>query len=178
MKNSSWLILVLSIFIFTSTASGGERPKEFRGLVWGTHISKVKDLVLQVESFPTNAPPEVKEIYKEREKRGDKKYIRPSDDLGIAGGVVNTIQYIFVKDQLAEVVIRFDTNKQYLAFKSLFNRLYGPPDKEEKDLAGTDHYWLANTDDEANVNLFYSEILGTGSAVMKWKGMLKREPGL
>jgi len=178
MKKSSWVILVLSVFVFTSTASGGERPKDFRGLVWGTHISEVKDLVLQAESIPTNAPPEVKKIYKEREKRGDKKYIRPSDDLGIAGGEVNTIQYIFVKDQLAEVVIRFDTNKQYLAVKSLFNQLYGLPDKEEKDSAGINHYWFASTDDEANVNLFYSDILATGSAVMKWKGILKKEPGL
>lgn len=178
MKKSSWIILVLAVFVFTSTASGGERPKDFRGLVWGTHISKVKDLVVQVESIPTNAPPEVKEIYKERERRGDKKYIRPSDDLEIAGGEVNTIQYIFVKDQLAEVVIRFDTNTQYLAFESLFNQLYGPPDKEEKDSAGINHYWFANTDDEANVNLFYSKILTTGSVVMKWKRILKKEPGL
>jgi len=118
-------------------------------------------------------------IFIKSEKQEEiKKYIRPSDDLKVAGGEVTTIQYIFVKDQLAEAVMRFRGRKQYTAFKSLFGQLYGPPDKEEEDLAGTDHYWLANTDDEANVNLFYSEILGTGSAVMKWKGMLKREPGL
>jgi hypothetical protein len=69
--------------------------------------------------------------------------------------------------------MRFKGYRQYLAFKSLFGQLYGAPDKEEKESAGINHYWLANTDAEANVNLFYSDTLTTGSAVMKWKGNVK-----
>jgi hypothetical protein len=38
------LSIFLVIFISCSAAYAGERPKEFQGLFWGTHISKVEGL--------------------------------------------------------------------------------------------------------------------------------------
>jgi hypothetical protein len=191
MKKSFLVVLLLSIFILPSIASAGERPKDFRGLVWGTHISKVEGLVLHEEPLPTKSPgtPEdlhrriletINRVRKEREERGEKKYIRPSDDLKVAGGKVDIIEYVFIKDQLAEVIMRFKDYGQYLAFKSLLSDLYGAPDKEEKERGATNHYWYAKTDDEANVNLFFSDQYGikAGSLLMKSKASTKKKTGL
>ena len=177
-----WLFSIL--FLFYSTAFSGERPKYFRGLKWGVHISQVQGLVLKEEKpFVTNDP-EIKKLRDKKEKCGERIYYRPSDDLEVGHGQVDVIEYIFVKDQLTEVIMRFNDYAQYLNFKSLFLDLYGPPDREEKRKGAidktTEHLWYANIDDEANVTLFWMEWTGgrSGSALMKWKGALKKDTGL
>lgn len=177
-------LLLLIIFISSLTAYAGERPKEFRGLVWGTHISKVDGLVLQEETVPANLPRDVlekiKKTMRKREERGEKTYVRPSDSLKVAGGEVKVIEYVFVKDQSAEVIMRFGDYGQYLKFKGLFNDLYGAPDKEEKGSSVIMHDWYAENDNEANVTLFYSDSyrIKAGSVLMKCKAFLKKDTGL
>lgn len=173
------------LLLFYSIAFSGERPKDFRGLKWGTHISKVQGLVLREETpFVTNDP-ELKKRRDEKEKRGEKIYLRPSDDLKVGHSQVDVIEYIFVKDQLTGIIMRFEDYAQYLNLESLFLALCGTPDREEKRKGAIDqttqHLWYANTDDEANVTLFWMEWTGGrshGSALMKWKGALKKDTGL
>ena len=65
-------LLFLIIFISCPTAYAGERPKEFRGLFWGTHISKVEGLVLKKDRpLSPNLPRDILEKMKEtlRESR-------------------------------------------------------------------------------------------------------------
>lgn len=178
-------LLIFSILSLSySVALSAERPKEFRGMKWGVHISKVKGLIAMEEKSIVTNDPKLKKLLDKKKERGERKYNRPSDDLKVGHGKVDVIEYIFVKDQLTEVIMRFKDYAQYLNFKSLFMNLYGPPDREEKRKGSidktTEHIWSANTDDEANVTLFWMKWTGgtAGSALMKWKGALKKDTGL
>jgi len=142
-----------------------ERPKDFRGLKWGTHISKVQRLALVAEP-----------------EKGIKTYRRLSDKLEIGKGKVNDIVYVFLKNQLIEVILFCKDYGQYLNLKSVFLDIYGPPDrvKDDKQIGIIRYHWYAKKDDEANVELKWTERPGfsEGFAVMKWKGALKKGAGL
>lgn len=170
MKNRTFLpfYVVLILFLCYSMAFSGEHPKDFRGLTWGTHISKVSGLVLQKEG-----------------EQGIKFYSRPSDKLKIGDGEVDAIRYKFLKNQLIGVVFDFKNYDQYLNLKSLFLDIFGPPDREEdsrKEKGGghIKHFWYAKKNDEANVTLYWIHWLGVkdGFAAMEWKGALKKDTGL
>ncbi len=177
------LFLVLSI----TEALAWERPKGFRGLRWGIEISKIPGLVplapKKTSHLSEDASETAKEIEEEKRKR-EKTYIRPSDKLEVASGRVDVIEYVFVKDKLTQVIMRFSDYAQYLNFKSVFLQIYGPADREEKRRGAisitTTHSWFAKENDEASVTLFWLEFDGNiaGSALMKWKGSIKKDAGL
>jgi hypothetical protein len=177
------LVVMQVLFLFPSLIYAGDRPKEFRGLAWGTNIAKVQGLILQHEHIPPNLPPDISKMIendlKAKEKRGEKTYTRPLDSLKIGGGEVDVIKYVFQNDQLAKIIMRFRYYEQYLNFKSLFLNLYGAPDREENKL-GLEHSWYANNDDEADVTLFFTDRDGVkaGAVVMEWKASSKKEAGL
>lgn len=176
MKNRTILpfCVVLFLFLFYSMAFSGERPKSFRGLTWGTHISKVPGFV----------PRDERQSGKIYLRPNEKAYVRPSDSLKVGDGQVDTIEYIFTNDKLTCVILRFEDYGQYLGLKSLFLSLYGAPDKEEKRKGAIDqtitYYWYANKDEEANVTLTWWTWDGrrSGSALMKWKSALKEDAGI
>jgi hypothetical protein len=74
-------LLFLIIFNSYPTAYAGERPKEFQGLFWGPHISKVEGLVLKKEPPSVNLPrgilQKIKETTRESEERGEKHMCEP-----------------------------------------------------------------------------------------------------
>lgn len=156
--------------MFYSIGLAGDRPKDFRGLLWGTDISKVPGLVLKQE---------IKKI-------GEKIYDRPSDSLKIKYGEVAAIEYSFIKDKLTAVVLQLTDYSQYDRVKDLFLSLYGPPDKEETEKGGSKvfkrhfTYWFGNKENEANVTLVLVDIDGSlsGKAVMEWKASVKKDTGL
>jgi hypothetical protein len=167
MKNKTILpfCVVLILFLFYSMAFSGERPKGFRGLTWGTHISKVQGLTLVAE------PGE-----------GIKTYRRLSDKLEIGKGKVDGIVYVFKNQKLISVILFCKDYGQYLNLRSVFLDIYGPPDRVEdnKRIGIIEYYWYAKKDDEANVKLKWIEWTGfsEGFAVMNWKGALKKGIGL
>ncbi len=164
--------LILSLLL--STAFAGERPKDFRGLKWGTNISMVKGLVLVAAD------------------EGDtrKEYRRPSDSLTVGKIQVDEIKYAFVGNKLSSVHLRFEGPdfkgyEKYLSLKTLFFNLYGPPDKETHGLPDErpglriiTHVWYASHDNEANVTLFWNELGSDGGVNVNWKGALKKDSGL
>lgn len=184
----------LTAFIITafySVSLAAERPRDFRGIAWGTHISKLQGFVLEEEKTPPVInDPLLRKFFDAKEKqkreRNVKIYVRPSDDLKVGRGQVDAIEYVFVRDEFYSVIMSFKDQLQYLLLKSLFSGLYGSPDKEEKRNSSVDkkaeHSWYANTDDEANVTLFWRDWLdgspGSGSVSIKWKGGIKRDAGL
>lgn len=177
MKKIFFLLLSI-IFTSYSAAYAGERPKEFGGLFWGTHVSKVEGLVLKKESFenlPRDLLEKTKEIMREREERGEKIYVRKTDILKVSGGEVRTIEYSFVKDLLAQVTIFFADYQQYLNFMTIYIRLFGLPDKEEINEMKIQHDWYTKNEDEADVTLFYSSLIKGGFVTMKCKAFLKEE---
>lgn len=144
MKNRAIIsLLIFSILIlFYSIAFSGERPKNFRGLVWGTPISKIQGLVFEKDG-----------------EQGIQFYNRPSDNLKVGNIQVNAIRYKFSKNQLMAVVLDVKTYNQYLSLKSLFLDIYGPPDKEEDDRdkkygGRLKHFWYTKNNDEANISLY------------------------
>jgi hypothetical protein len=169
------LFVVISVLFFAPQAFCFERPKDFRGIKWGTDISQIEGLVLN----PYEPEPD------------SRRYTRPSDSLEIAGGKVDAISYCFVNNRLTKVVLHFKGIEQFDNMKSAFFNLYGPPDKQKEEVNKKsytityDYYWYASSDDEANVKLQYDcsylsgqrrlEIVG---AVMEWKGSLKGKSGL
>jgi hypothetical protein len=175
-------LLFLFIFLPYSTVHAGDRPKEFRGALWGTHISKVEGLVLKKEPAFANLPRDLSEKMKatmrESEERGEKTYLRPSDILSVPGGEVKTIEYVFANGLLAQGIIHFADYDQYLNFVKIYGHLFGAPDKVEKDAMMIKHRWYTTNDDEADVTLFYNPLMKTGYVSMKWKAFLKKETGL
>lgn len=169
------LLAVILPLLFIPQAFCFERPKDFRKLRWGTQISQIEGLVLHSDQSVPNS----------------KTYTRPSDSLEIAGGKVDAILYCFVDNRLTKVIIHFKTYEQFLNMKSVFLKLYGPPDKQQevenkKELSIIYNYsWYARSDDEANVNLTYNYYGLPGktplvivAAMMEWKGSVKGKSGL
>ena len=154
------------LLLFSSPALSKERPKDFRGLVWGTHISKVPDLVLVKEA-----------------SQDVKFYSRPSDSLKVGDSFVDEISYRFVKDELVSVNLTFKTYEQYRRIKALFLELYGSADSEEnrrKSGGLISQTWYADKDNEANITLHLVEMLDfkNGGVSIEWKGSLKKQSGL
>jgi hypothetical protein len=181
MKNI-FCLLFLFIFVPYSTAHAADRPKEFQGVFWGTHVSKVERLVPKKEALPTYLPRDlserIKETRRESEERGEKTYLRTSDILSVPGGEVKTIEYVFVKDLLAQGIIHFADYDQHLNFVKIYGRLYGAPDEVEKDAMMIKHSWYTTKDDEADVTLFYNPLIRSGFVSMKCQTFLKKETGL
>jgi hypothetical protein len=159
------LLIFLIFILFFSIAHSGERPKDFRGIVWGTHISKVPGLVLV-----------------ERGKTTTKIYSRPTDSLKIGAAQVDAIKYSFKEDKLVGVTIYFKTFSQLRKIKPVFWDLYGPPN-EKKDYPKASYYfWRANMDDEANIKLHWFDDWSLdefkGSISIDWKNAEKQRSGL
>ena len=175
-------LLSLIFFISHSTSYAGERPKEFLGLLWGTHISKIEGLVPKKERLPTYLPGDflekTKETLRKSEERGEKTYLRPSDILAVPGGEVKAIEYVFVKDLLAQGTIYFDNFDLYLNYLKIYTRLYGEPDKEELDEMTMKYDWYTKNDDEADVAIFYGPLIKAGFVSMKCKAFLGKGTGL
>ncbi len=179
------VLMIAAVYSFC-----GERPKDFRGMVWGTDISSVEGMVPLQEnnvSRPGQSAESAKaaeEVRARKEALGEKVYTRPSDSLRVGSGEMQTIEYCFTKDKLTSVRLRFSDYGAYLAMKSLLSDLYGAPDREENNpmstSTGVRYDWYAKSDDEANVILFYSRYgnLEFGTIVMKWKASLKSDTGL
>lgn len=174
------------LLLFYSIAFSGERPKDFRGIVWGTRISELSGFILK--PLPENSPyiELIKKEREEQERKGIKTYIRPSDSLRIGNIRVDTIEYEFYNDCLSKIRIGFNSYEQYFSLKSLFFDLFGTPDKEKtrrgpiEGYSLIDHDWYASRDDEANVNLVWQETSWAkgGTAIMEWKKALKEASGL
>lgn len=171
MKQGVVIVFLIAFIItaFYSVGFAGDRPRDFRGILWGTHISKIPGLVLKEEI----------------RKIGEKIYVRPSDSLKIKYGEVAAIEYSFIKDKLTAVVLHLADYSQYDRVKSLFLSLYGPPDKEESERVDSVYkrhfaYWFGNKDNEADVVLRLDDIDGSlsGRAVMEWKASQKKDTGL
>jgi len=175
-------LLLLIIFLSYSAAYAGERPKEFQGLFWGTHISKIEGLVPKKEprfaNLPRDLSEKIKETMRESEEKGEKTYLRTSDILKVPGGEVKTIEYVFAKDLLAQGIIHFADYDQYLNFVKIYAHLYGAPDEERIDERMIKHNWYTKNDDEADVTLFYNPLMNAGFVSMKCKAFLKEERGL
>lgn len=161
-KPSVLLCIIVILLSFYAIAFSQERPKDFRGLKWGTHISKVQGLALVAEL-----------------ENGIKTYHRPSDKLEIGKGKVDDIVYVFKNQQLIEVILSCKDYSQYLNLKSAFLDIYGSPDRvvNDKQTKVIKYDWYANKDDEANIELRWIE-WWEGYATMKWKAALKKDAGL
>ncbi len=159
-------LIILLIFSPYTTGYAEDRPKGFQGLSWGTPISKVEGLVPKKESG------------REDVRRGEKTYVRPSDNLFVADIEVKRIEYIFVQDLLAQGIIYFNNYDLYLNSLKTYTRLYGEPDREELDEATMRYEWVAKSNDEADVVIFYGPLVNAGFISMKCKTFLQKQNGL
>jgi hypothetical protein len=176
---SLFCLLFLFIFIPYSPAHAEDRPKEFQGLSWVTQISKVESLVPKKEPSFANLPRDISEKMKatmrESEERGEKTYLRPTDVLILPGGEIKSIEYVFVKDLLAQGVIYFNDYQQYLNYINTYIRRYGVPDREEVDERTLKHNWYTKNEDEADVTLYFSPLMNAGFISMRCRAFLKND---
>jgi hypothetical protein len=169
MKNKTTIPFCLfSIMIlFYSTAFSQERPKDFRGLTWGTHISKIEGLT-----------------FKETGEQGVQFYYRASDNLKVGNGQVDAVRYKFRNNQLIGIILDFKTYNQYLDLRSLFVDIYGLPDQGEDNMdpeygGEIKAFWYAKKDTEANIILSWMQVLmiNKGFAAVDWKGAVTKGSG-
>ncbi len=161
--NKIFCLIILIIFSPYTTGHAEERPKEFQGLPWGTAISKVDGLVPKKESG------------REGVRRDERTYVRPSDILIASGAEIKSIEYIFVKNRLAQGIVYFNDYDLYLNYLKAYTRLYGEPDKEELDELTMRYDWYAKKEDEADVAVFYGPLIRAGFISMKCRAFLQKE---
>jgi hypothetical protein len=88
MKKAIWIIIVLLCLITTNSFAFENEPDGFRGIVWGTDISQLKDL----------------EFVKVDPKTGIKLYKRKKDNMIIGNANLDAIYYGFYENKFYAVV--------------------------------------------------------------------------
>lgn len=179
MKLRGVVIAAAAVACLAVVGGAAERPKDFRGIKWGTSSQAIPGLKFQ-EHF-SNPNIRVELDY----------YSRPSDELKILGNPVESIRYIAEDGKIIGVSARYTKDMQgFVSCKNVGKRLreiFGPPDETKVNKStvikglvhGQEELWFANSDDEANIkNDCPAQEGGFGYMEMMWKARAKAKSGL
>ena len=145
------LILFTLVSLMPITGWAGNRPKEFRGIKWGTKISTIKDL--------------------EEIKGSPDSYTRKNDKLEIGGNSVDSIHYVAEDGKIIKVNVIFPKESSFGIERALREQ-YGQPD-EINNKYSISEIWFAN--DEAEAQIVFDSM---GYLVFTEKAYLASQSGL
>ena len=136
MKKGFSLTLIFLVFLLpTSTLAFQNEPDGFRGIKWGTDISKRSDMSRVEENM----------------------YKRKNDKLTIRDANVKFIAYMGYKGKLMAVVVTYEGFANNKKIQQTFFQLYGKGYKSNRLMER--YYWFGN---DVQISLTYSEITETG----------------
>ena len=134
--------LFLTVLVFLLPQSGWtiEAPNGFRGITWGTPLSKLTGMIVADDS-------------------GQVKYYRRSgDSLSLGEAELKRISYGFYRDKFYSVLIEFEGKENFEKAKTHLLATYGETAKIGS--TGTSYRW--RTANGTSINLKYSEIARQG----------------
>ena len=142
-----FLVLTASISVMLAVCAFAyqNEPYDFRGIKWGAKIDKLSGMVLTVDG-------------------GDlKAYTKKSEEMVMGDAELNSIQYVFYKDQFYCVRIEFAGPSNFNRIRDQFLHMYGKP--EGRQYYDRHYYWGGGT---ASVTLDYDESTETGEVGYKY----------
>lgn len=148
------ITIILSMSSINSVYAFQSEPKDFRGIKWGTNISKLKHMMtLNI----------VNGNYK--------SYIRKNDSMKIRNADIEKITYGFYDGKFGSVIIDFKGFNNFIALKQLLTENYGNGDKE--DWPWESYKWKGEF-----VNITINCINDKGHIMYFYKPLLKKDDGL
>jgi hypothetical protein len=120
-------------------------PDDFRGIKWGTSVEGLSDMALILDG-------------------GDlKAYARNRDKMMIADAKIDSLHYIFYKDQFYCVRIEFADISNFIKIRDEFVKMYGEPERRQH--YERHFYWRG---DIASITLDYDESADEGELGYKY----------
>ena len=139
-------LLIISVCAAIPVLAFQNEPDGFRGIKWGTNISKLPDMYLV-------------------EDGGDLKYYtRPYDRMRIGDADIERITYGFYKNRFYRMEIRFSEFSNFTRLKATFFDQYGIGVKPHADLE--DYWWVGST---VNILIGYNEITFKGAITILFR---------
>ena len=139
------LIVVLALVVgsFGTVHAFRKEPEGFRGIKWGTHIDKCKDLYfLGVSDVWT-------------------RYQRNNENLKIGEATVQQIEYYFYKNRFHSARVRFFGEQNLLDLRKTLSQAYGKGITHVRGYA-VEYQWHGS---KVDINIEYDNISKKGSLV-------------
>ena len=130
-----YLVLLVLSFSFPQSDWAAEAPNGFRGITWGTPLSKLTGMVVADDSGQV------------------KYYHRTGDPLNLGEAKLKRISYGFYQGQFYSVLMEFEGGANFEKAKTHLLATYG--EAARIGSAGTSYMW--GTADGASINLKYSK---------------------
>ena len=144
-KMSLVLAATVSVMLSICAFAYQNEPYDFRGIKWGTRIEKLSDMLLDLDG-------------------GDlKAYTRKRDKMMIGDTKLNSLHYIFYKDEFYCVRIEFADFSNFSKIREEFLRIHGKP--EGREYYDRHYYWSGGS---ASITLDYDESTETGELGYKY----------
>jgi len=136
---------VVAVMLSICALAYENEPSDFRGVKWGTHIEKLSDMVLALDG-------------------GDfKAYTRKGDKMVIGDATLNSLHYIFYKDEFYCVRIEFAGFSSFSKIRDEVFRMHGEPAAER--YFDRHFYWGGSN---TSIKLDYDDSTETGELGYKF----------
>jgi hypothetical protein len=137
------LVLALVVGLVGTVHAFSNEPEDFRGIKWGTHISKLNDLYFVEPSVTWML------------------YQRKNENLKMDETTLELIQYYFYKDRFHSVRARYVGEQNLLDLKKTLSRDYGRGIKHVKGYS-VEYQWRGP---KVYINLEYNNLSKKGALV-------------
>ena len=139
------LIVVLALVVgsFGTVHAFRKEPEGFRGIKWGTHIEKTKDLYFAGPSQTWNV------------------YRRNNENLKMGEATVREIEYYFYKQRFYSVRVRFFGEQNLLNVRKMLSDAYGRGIQHPKAYS-VEYQWRGS---KVDIHIEYDNISKQGALV-------------
>ena len=142
------LILSLPVFAFQN------EPDGFRGIKWGTNISELSEMGLI-------------------EDDGESKfYVRKNDKMQIGDADLELIAYVFYKDRLYGVMVKYSSSLNFSKLKETLFQVYGSGRRPNPFME--EYHWYGSS---VLIGLDFNEIWEKGSISYFYKPIVEEKEG-
>lgn len=141
------LVLTVALFVILSASvfAYENEPDDFRGIKWGTRIEELPDMELALDGGKLKA------------------YTRKRDKMMLEEAEVNSVHYIFYKEQFYCVHIDFEGFSNFNKIRDVFFSIYGKPEGRQVHYR---HFSWAG--EKASITLDYDVLTERGELGYKY----------
>ena len=140
-----FLSVTASIMLSGLVLAYQNEPDDFRGIKWGTSIEKLSDMALILDGGHLKA------------------YTRNRDKMMIGDAKIDSLHYVFYKDQFYCVRVVFTDISNFNKIRDEFVRIYGEPERRQH--YDRHFYWRG---DKVSITLDYDEYTEEGELGYKY----------
>jgi len=148
MREIAKILLMALILIAANISIATDSPTGFRGLRWGTKFSTVQTELVHSRTNPSLG--------------GIEYYTRKNDEMTIAEGKLDGIEYGFWQDKFCAVKVYFSGSTNFSSVKGALIKKFGSATQPNDFIEA--YFWLSFP--EALINIGYDEVSEKGSFTM------------